>query len=42
MTAKKESSLINIIKHGNPNNKAILVPNESDFSYSELPGFPTC
>ena len=36
MTAKKESSLINIIKHGNPNNKAILVPNESDFSYSEL------
>jgi len=36
MTVKKESSLINIIKNGNPNNKAILVPNESDFTYSEL------
>ena len=36
MTKNNSSSLINILKNDNPNNKAIVVPNGNSFTYAEL------
>ncbi len=36
MTHNNKPSLINILKTNNPNKKAIIVPNEDSFTYSEL------
>ena len=36
MTKNNQSSLINILKNGNPNNKAIVVPGGYSFSYTEI------